>query len=66
MDEKRSNIENSINIYKQLLLQTDYQCLKHMDGALTNEEYEQIKVNRQIWRDEINRLEEELSNWEEI
>lgn len=43
---------------KQNLSSTDYLCLKHADGVLSDEEYEPIRVQRQQWRDRINELEE--------
>lgn len=46
---------------KDLLSASDYKCLKYVDGALTDEEYAEIKALRQAWRDEINELEKELS-----
>lgn len=45
---------------KQALQRTDYQAIKYAEGLLTEEEYAPIKAQRQAWRDEINRLEEEL------
>ena len=41
---------------KQLLNQTDYKTLKFIEGQLTAEEYEPIKLQRQAWRAEINLL----------
>lgn len=42
---------------KKLLADSDYQCLKHADGELTDEEYESIRAQRHAWRVEINELE---------
>ena len=53
-------IQTEIATYKQLLTQTDYQCLKHSEGALTDEEYAETKASRAEWRARINELEEEL------
>lgn len=44
---------------KSKLAQTDYQAIKYAEGQLTEEEYAPIKVQRQAWRDEINKLENE-------
>jgi hypothetical protein len=41
---------------KQLLNQSDYQTLKFIEGQITTEEYEPIKLQRQAWRAEINLL----------
>lgn len=44
---------------KQKLAETDYIACKIAEGVATKEEYaEQIK-QRQLWREEINRLEKE-------
>ena len=48
---------NRITELKGLLASTDYQCLKHADGELTDEEYASIKAQRHAWRVEINELE---------
>lgn len=58
---ERQNIENEINIYKQLLTNTDYRTLKYADGSLSAEEYEQTKQERQSWRARINELEVQLA-----
>lgn len=60
-DNERQNIDNQINTYKELLMNTDYMALKHADGALTDDEYAEAKAKRQGWRDEINRLQEQLA-----
>ena len=57
-------IENEIAGLKQLLTQTDYKSHKHMDGALSDEEWEPIRLARQAWRDRINELEEDLEGVE--
>lgn len=56
--KKLKNI-SKIEKLKKHLADTDYMCLKHMDGALTDEEYAETKAQRQAWRNEINQLEEE-------
>lgn len=45
---------------KSQLSATDYKALKFMEGWLTEEEYAPIRAERQIIRDEINRLEDEI------
>ena len=57
-------IENEIAGLKQLLTQTDYKSHKHMDGAITDEEWEPVRIARQAWRDRINELEGELEGVE--
>ena len=44
---------------KSELARTDYKLFKHLEGSLPDGEWEEIKKQRQEWRDEINRLEEE-------
>ena len=43
------------------LAETDYQAIKFAEGWITEEEYAPIKAQRQAWRDEINKLEKEMS-----
>ena len=50
---------NRIAELKSKLAQTDYQAIKYAEGQLTEEEYASLKLQRQIWRDEINKLENE-------
>lgn len=49
--------QKRINELKALLSETDYMCLKHADGELTDEEYAIVKAQRHAWREEINELE---------
>lgn len=49
-----------INELKKLLASTDYQAIKYAEGQISENDYAPIKAQRQSWRDEINRLEEEL------
>lgn len=61
---KREEIQSEINAFKQLLKQTDYKALKHADGAMTDEEYEETRQEREFYRSEVNRLEAELEEAE--
>lgn len=47
---------------KELLASTDYQAIKFAEGRMTAEEYAPIGEQRQAWRDEINRLEQEVAD----
>lgn len=47
---------------KSQLKQTDYKAIKYAEGWITEEEYAEIKAERQRIREEINRLEKFLSN----
>ena len=54
-------IKVKIDILKLKLQESDYKAIKYAEGILTEEEYAPIKAERQAIRDEINRLEKELS-----
>lgn len=64
-DKPRYMIESEIAVKKQMLAGTDYQALKYAEGALAEEEYAETKEKREIWRQEINELEEELAKFPE-
>lgn len=49
-----------IELLKAELSSTDYKCLKYVDGALTEEEYAEVKAYRQELRNKINQLEQDL------
>ena len=51
-------INYQIDILKEKLQETDYRLYKFIEGYYTAEEYEPYKIQRQTWRDEINRLEQ--------
>lgn len=59
------NIIDEISYKKSLLSATDYQAIKHSEGFISDEEYEDIKAQRQEWRDHINELEALLPEAEE-
>ena len=42
---------------KAELSATDYKCLKYVDGALSEEEYAEVKAYRAELREKINKLE---------
>lgn len=42
---------------KALLTQTDYKAIKYAEGVLDETEYAEVKAQRQVWRNEINKLE---------
>lgn len=51
---------NRIAELKQKLQETDYKAIKYSEGELSAEEYAETKAQRRAWREEINKLEEEL------
>lgn len=65
METRISALESDIKGLKQLLASTDYKALKHADGALTDEEYEETRLERQKLRNNINALEEEMARLSE-
>lgn len=60
IDKDNMSVIVKIDELKKKLQETDYKCLKYVDGALSKEEYEEVKELRQSYRDEINKLEETL------
>ena len=60
--KNREEIESEIRGLKQLLSATDYKALKHADGVISDEEYEETRKLRIEYREKINELEEELEN----
>lgn len=65
LDEQKQVIYNQIAELKNNFNKTRYLQEKYIDGALTEEEYEPIRQERQKWRDQINALEAELAALEE-
>lgn len=64
-DEKRKRktaIREQIKVLKYNLEHTDYKQAKWLDGALSEEDYAPIRVQRQEWRNKINELEEEYKH----
>ena len=53
---------NRIIELKQKLQDTDYKAIKYSEGELSAEEYAETKAQRRAWREEINKLEEELKD----
>lgn len=54
------SINQQIRELQGKLAATDYQALKYSEGWITEEEYTEIKANRQSWRDTINQLQAQL------
>ena len=61
-DEERrlAEIQKQISVLKITLAGSDYKAIKYAEGWITEEEYAEIKAQRQAWRDEINELEHRL------
>ena len=64
-DKPKYLIESEIAVRKQMLAGTDYQALKFAEGAISNEDYAEVKAQREAWRAEINELEAELAKFPE-
>ena len=50
------SVDAQIQELKQKLADTDYVACKIAEGVATYEEYADIIAERQVWRNEINRL----------
>lgn len=48
--------QKQIEKLKQELSKTDYKAIKFAEGVISENEYYSTKMQRQSWRDEINRL----------
>ena len=57
---KANKLIDRIHTLKQLLTDSDYRAIKYAEGYYTEEEYAPYKALRQSYRDEINKLEQEL------
>jgi hypothetical protein len=51
------NKEPRAQTLRRKLKETDYKALKYAEGAMTAEEYEPTRLQRQALRDEINEIE---------
>lgn len=56
VNEKKDRIAE----LRSALASLDYHTLKHVDGQMTDEEYEPIKQQKIAYREEINALEAEI------
>ena len=54
-------IYERIAMLKQQLADTDYKAIKFAEGLISEQDYAETKAQRQLWRDEINRLESEAN-----
>lgn len=59
-----ASINQQIRELQGKLSATDYQALKYSEGWITEEDYTEIKANRQSWRDAINQLQAQLKEEE--
>ena len=53
-------VEDKIARLKGELASTDYKCLKWIDGALLDEEYDEVRAYRADLRRQINELEKDV------
>ena len=60
IENQIKDIKYQIDQLKEKLQETDYRLYKFIEGYYTVEEYKPYKIQRQAWRDEINRLEQIL------
>ena len=58
---EREIIERQIDDLIGKLYDSDYQAIKYAEGQFSETEYKPIREQRQGWRDEINKLQQQLS-----
>ena len=58
--EKKTTLVKEIDSLKKTLSSLDYHTLKHVDGQMTDEEYEPIKQQKIQLRARINEIEAQL------
>lgn len=58
--EKKKTLMKEIETLKKMLFELDYHTLKHVDGEMTDEEYEPIKQQKIDIRSRINEIECQL------
>lgn len=58
--DEATEINRQIRELKQKLSDTDYKAIKYSEGWLTDEEYAEVKAQREEWRSAINQLDERL------
>ena len=58
--DEATEINRQIRELKQKLFDTDYKAIKYAEGLLTDEEYAEVKAQREEWRKRINELEASL------
>ena len=64
---KDYEIQEAIQRQEEIILEnnakltcSDYKALKHADGVISDEEYEEVRLIRQSFRDAINAAQEEI------
>lgn len=45
---------------KEKLFETDYKAIKFFEGEMSEAEYSSTRIERKIWREEINRLQSQI------
>ena len=58
--DEATEINRQIRELKKKLFDTDYKAIKYSEGWLTDEEYAEVKAQREEWRKRINELEASL------
>ena len=58
--DETTEINRQIRELKKKLFDTDYKAIKYREGWLTDEEYAEVKAQREEWRKRINELEASL------
>lgn len=60
----KNEISWEISVLKNSLKATDYKAIKHSEGLISDESYEEIKTQREEWREAINNYENMIANEE--
>lgn len=55
--EQKANVFTRISRLKSYLVRSDAEILKYVEGLLSEEEFESVKKQRRLWREEIAKLE---------
>lgn len=56
------SVEDMISQLNDNLEDTNQQAIRYAEGWITDEEYEPLRLQRQAWRDEIERLENNIAD----
>jgi hypothetical protein len=66
INEKNEKINNEIGLLKRKLTETDYKIIKCYEAFMLQQplpyNLEELSAQRDVWRKEINQLEEEINN----
>ena len=61
-NEEYNEKQGRLNALHQLLDNTDYKTFQYSEGVLSDNEFEEVRSQRQAWRVELRQLRTELEN----